>query len=104
MHLHELLDGATLVLYTQVFLKISGQILSMQLTILLFVTLRGIGVDLSEGFFIFIFKFRYTYRLGHMLSDGSYIWSKLYSFRASPYPGQNSLQRIIIFGDMGKVY
>ncbi|XP_012571378.1 nucleotide pyrophosphatase/phosphodiesterase [Cicer arietinum] len=45
---------------------------------------------------------RYTYRLGHFLSDGSYVWSKRYSFKASPYPGQNSLQRVIIFGDMGK--
>ncbi|RHN68641.1 putative phosphodiesterase I [Medicago truncatula] len=46
---------------------------------------------------------RYTYRLGHFLSDGSYVWSKRYSFKASPYPGQNSLQRVIIFGDMGKI-
>ncbi|KAB1217432.1 putative inactive purple acid phosphatase 27 [Morella rubra] len=45
---------------------------------------------------------RYTYRLGHILSDGSNIWSKSYSFKSSPYPGQNSLQRVIIFGDMGK--
>ncbi|XP_061371796.1 probable inactive purple acid phosphatase 27 [Gastrolobium bilobum] len=45
---------------------------------------------------------RYTYRLGHILSNGSYVWSKKYSFKASPYPGQNSLQRVIIFGDMGK--
>ncbi|KEH34962.1 putative phosphodiesterase I [Medicago truncatula] len=45
---------------------------------------------------------KYTYRLGHFLSDGSYVWSKRYSFKASPYPGQNSLQRVIIFGDMGK--
>ncbi|RDX86030.1 putative inactive purple acid phosphatase 27, partial [Mucuna pruriens] len=44
----------------------------------------------------------YTYRLGHLLSDGSYIWSKKYSFKSSPYPGQDSLQRVIIFGDMGK--
>lgn len=44
----------------------------------------------------------YTYRMGHMLSDGSYIWSKIYSFKSSPYPGQDSLQKIIIFGDMGK--
>ncbi|CAA3027843.1 probable inactive purple acid phosphatase 27 [Olea europaea subsp. europaea] len=29
-------------------------------------------------------------------------WSKMYSFRSSPYPGQDSLQRVIIFGDMGK--
>ncbi|KAF7833979.1 putative inactive purple acid phosphatase 27 [Senna tora] len=44
----------------------------------------------------------YTYRLGHLLSDGSYIWSKNYSFKSSPSPGQNSLQRVVIFGDMGK--
>ncbi|EMS57889.1 putative inactive purple acid phosphatase 27 [Triticum urartu] len=46
--------------------------------------------------------FRYTYRLGHRLPNGTHIWSKLYSFKASPYPGQDSLQQIVIFGDMGK--
>ncbi|KAM7483449.1 hypothetical protein LguiB_008032 [Lonicera macranthoides] len=45
---------------------------------------------------------RYYYKLGHMLSNGSYVWSKMYSFKSSPYPGQDSLQRVIIFGDMGK--
>ncbi|XP_022135475.1 nucleotide pyrophosphatase/phosphodiesterase-like isoform X3 [Momordica charantia] len=44
----------------------------------------------------------YTYRLGHRLSDGSYIWSKSYSFKSSPHPGEESLQHVIIFGDMGK--
>nr|BAO45898.1 purple acid phosphatase [Acacia mangium] len=44
----------------------------------------------------------YTYRLGHLLPNGKYIWSKSYSFKSSPYPGQNSLQRVIVFGDMGK--
>ncbi|XP_054820167.1 probable inactive purple acid phosphatase 27 [Prosopis cineraria] len=44
----------------------------------------------------------YAYRLGHLLSNGKYVWSKSYSFKSSPYPGQNSLQRVIIFGDMGK--
>ncbi|KAM0932170.1 putative phosphodiesterase I [Dioscorea sansibarensis] len=44
----------------------------------------------------------YTYKLGHQLLDGTYVWSKKYNFKASPYPGQDSLQRIIIFGDMGK--
>ncbi|KAF8013040.1 hypothetical protein BT93_I1032 [Corymbia citriodora subsp. variegata] len=44
----------------------------------------------------------YYYRLGHKLLNGSYIWSQKYRFRASPYPGQNSLQRVVIFGDMGK--
>ncbi|KAJ1386865.1 Purple acid phosphatase-like, N-terminal [Sesbania bispinosa] len=45
---------------------------------------------------------RYTYRIGHILSNGSIVWTKKYWFKASPYPGQNSLQRVIIFGDMGK--
>ncbi|KAI3882152.1 hypothetical protein MKX03_024395 [Papaver bracteatum] len=45
---------------------------------------------------------KYTYKLGHRLMDGTYVWSKNYSFNAQPYPGQNSLQRVIIFGDTGK--
>ncbi|MED6212696.1 putative inactive purple acid phosphatase 27, partial [Stylosanthes scabra] len=45
---------------------------------------------------------RYTYKLGHFKTDGTYVWSKKFSFRAPPFPGQNSLQRVIIFGDMGK--
>ncbi|XP_051115042.1 probable inactive purple acid phosphatase 27 [Andrographis paniculata] len=44
----------------------------------------------------------YSYKIGHILSNGSYVWSKTYSFKASPYPGQDSLQRVVIFGDMGK--
>ncbi|CAI9098920.1 OLC1v1035653C1 [Oldenlandia corymbosa var. corymbosa] len=44
----------------------------------------------------------YYYKLGHILMNGSIVWSKSYSFRASPFPGQESLQRVIIFGDMGK--
>ncbi|KAL7163725.1 hypothetical protein ACSBR2_039779 [Camellia fascicularis] len=44
----------------------------------------------------------YTYRLGHRLFNDTYIWSPHYQFRASPYPGQNSPQRVVIFGDMGK--
>ncbi|KAM4107649.1 hypothetical protein ACB094_04G161800 [Castanea mollissima] len=47
-------------------------------------------------------NFVYSYRMGHILSNGSYIWSKTYSFKSSPYPGQDSLQRVIIFGDLGK--
>ncbi|KAJ6875825.1 hypothetical protein NC652_035256 [Populus alba x Populus x berolinensis] len=42
----------------------------------------------------------YSYKLGHKLVNGSYIWSKSYSFKSSPYPGQESLQRVVIFGDM----
>ncbi|KAM3754766.1 hypothetical protein ACB098_03G190100 [Castanea mollissima] len=44
----------------------------------------------------------YTYKLGHRLFNGTCVWSQEYWFRASPYPSQNSLQRVIIFGDMGK--
>ncbi|KAK9277270.1 hypothetical protein L1049_006809 [Liquidambar formosana] len=44
----------------------------------------------------------YTYKLGHRLFNGTCIWSQKYQFRSSPYPGQNSLQRVVIFGDMGK--
>nr|GME18307.1 probable inactive purple acid phosphatase 1 [Ipomoea batatas] len=44
----------------------------------------------------------YTYKLGHKLLNGTYIWSQSYQFKSSPYPGQNSVQRVIIFGDMGK--
>ncbi|XP_062170747.1 probable inactive purple acid phosphatase 27 isoform X1 [Alnus glutinosa] len=44
----------------------------------------------------------YTYKLGHRLFNGTYIWSKSYYFKSSPYPGQDSLQRVVIFGDMGK--
>ncbi|KAI3764735.1 hypothetical protein L2E82_14748 [Cichorium intybus] len=44
----------------------------------------------------------YDYRMGHMLYNGSIIWSKTYTFKSSPYPGQDSVQRVIVFGDMGK--
>ncbi|PKA59851.1 putative inactive purple acid phosphatase 1 [Apostasia shenzhenica] len=45
---------------------------------------------------------KYTYKLGHRLFNGSYVWSRSYIFKASPYPGQDSLQQIVIFGDLGK--
>nr|XP_019070186.1 nucleotide pyrophosphatase/phosphodiesterase-like isoform X2 [Solanum lycopersicum] len=44
----------------------------------------------------------YTYKLGNLLSNGSVVMSKQYSFKSPPFPGQESLQRIVIFGDMGK--
>ncbi|KAI3785860.1 hypothetical protein L1987_44986 [Smallanthus sonchifolius] len=44
----------------------------------------------------------YDYRVGHRLVNGSIVWGKSYSFKSSPSPGQDSLQRVIIFGDMGK--
>lgn len=46
---------------------------------------------------------RYSYRLGHKLPNGSYVWSKKYKFKSPPVPGESSLQRVVIFGDMGKV-
>ncbi|XP_012833455.1 PREDICTED: probable inactive purple acid phosphatase 27 [Erythranthe guttata] len=58
-----------------------------------------IHTSFLKNLYIYI---RYTYKMGHLLSNGSYVWSKTYSFRSSPYPGQDSLQRVIIFGDMGK--
>jgi hypothetical protein len=48
-------------------------------------------------------NFRYTYRIGHRLFNGQIVWGHQYSFKASPYPGEDSLQRVVIFGDMGKV-
>ncbi|KAK1422387.1 hypothetical protein QVD17_25476 [Tagetes erecta] len=44
----------------------------------------------------------YEYRMGHLLRNELTVWSKTYSFKSSPYPGEDSLQRVIIFGDMGK--
>ena len=62
--------------------------------------------NVVQNFFPSIFSdilCRYTYRLRHRLFNGTYVWSQNYRFRSSPYLGQDSLQRIIIFGDMGKV-
>lgn len=53
--------------------------------------------------FDYYILYRYTYRVGHRLSSGAFIWSKEYQFKSSPFPGQNSLQHVVIFGDMGKV-
>uniref|UniRef100_A0ACD5XHY4 Uncharacterized protein n=1 Tax=Avena sativa TaxID=4498 RepID=A0ACD5XHY4_AVESA len=45
---------------------------------------------------------KYTYRIGHRLFNGQIVWGHQYSFKASPYPGEDSLQRVVIFGDLGK--
>ncbi|KAE8787344.1 putative inactive purple acid phosphatase 27 [Hordeum vulgare] len=45
----------------------------------------------------------YSYQIGHELQDGTVAWGKAATFRASPYPGQASLQRVVIYGDMGLV-
>ncbi|XP_054823019.1 probable inactive purple acid phosphatase 1 isoform X1 [Prosopis cineraria] len=44
----------------------------------------------------------YEYKVGHRLNNGTYVWSQKYEFKAPPFPGQKSLQRVVIFGDMGK--
>jgi hypothetical protein len=46
---------------------------------------------------------RYSYQVGHKLVNGSYDWGRESFFKAAPYPGEDSLQRVIIYGDMGKV-
>eukprot|EP00252_Welwitschia_mirabilis_P007823 TRINITY_DN19542_c0_g1_i1.p1 TRINITY_DN19542_c0_g1~~TRINITY_DN19542_c0_g1_i1.p1 ORF type:complete len:622 (+),score=119.14 TRINITY_DN19542_c0_g1_i1:162-2027(+) len=45
---------------------------------------------------------RYYYKVGHQLFNGSQVWGPTKFFKAPPYPGEDSLQRIIVFGDMGK--
>nr|XP_043614817.1 probable inactive purple acid phosphatase 27 [Erigeron canadensis] len=46
---------------------------------------------------------KYFYRMGHILLNGTYIWAKkTYTFVSPPFPGQESLQRVVIFGDLGK--
>ena len=52
---------------------------------------------------IMLFMFRYSYQIGHELPDGTVVWGKSSTFRASPFPGQDSLQRVVVFGDMGLV-
>ncbi|KAK3147991.1 hypothetical protein QOZ80_3BG0289250 [Eleusine coracana subsp. coracana] len=48
-------------------------------------------------------SFMYTYQIGHRLvNNGSIVWGHQYSFKAPPYLGEDSLQRVVIFGDMGK--
>ncbi|CAM6083490.1 unnamed protein product [Calypogeia fissa] len=45
---------------------------------------------------------KYFYRVGHWCGDGTYVWGPVGYFKGPPFPGQDSLQRVIIFGDMGK--
>nr|CAB3496673.1 unnamed protein product [Digitaria exilis] len=47
-------------------------------------------------------RLTYTYQIGHRLFNGSVVRGHQYSFKAPPYPGEDSLQRVVIFGDMGK--
>ncbi|GJN33524.1 hypothetical protein PR202_gb22135 [Eleusine coracana subsp. coracana] len=43
----------------------------------------------------------YLYQIAYELPDGTVVRGKSSSFRASPFPGQDSLQRVVVFGDMG---
>ncbi|KAJ7299515.1 hypothetical protein O6H91_Y217500 [Diphasiastrum complanatum] len=45
---------------------------------------------------------RYHYKVAHRLQNGSFIWGRDGFFKAPPFPGEDSLQRVVIFGDMGK--
>jgi hypothetical protein len=46
---------------------------------------------------------RYYYKVGHKLKNGQYVWDIQRYFQSPPFPGEDSVQKIVIFGDMGKV-
>jgi hypothetical protein len=50
-----------------------------------------------------VFINRYFYKFGHKLKNGKYTWGEEGFFTSAPFPGEESLQRVIIYGDMGKV-
>jgi hypothetical protein len=104
------LDGAILVSYIQVSSRTCDLISSK------WVLTTLSCLHLHSYYYLFIFtnssaqgdlqvsvNFRYTYRIGHRLFTGQIVWGHQYSFKASPYPGEDSLQRVVVFGDMGKV-
>ncbi|XP_024356761.1 nucleotide pyrophosphatase/phosphodiesterase isoform X2 [Physcomitrium patens] len=45
---------------------------------------------------------KYYYKVGHQFMDGNFTLGPEKSFTSAPAPGQDSLQRVIIYGDMGK--
>ncbi|KAG6551525.1 hypothetical protein Mapa_006948 [Marchantia paleacea] len=45
---------------------------------------------------------KYSYKIGHKLANNVYVWGEESVFMSAPYPGQDSLQRVVLFGDMGK--
>ncbi|KAI5084178.1 hypothetical protein GOP47_0000347 [Adiantum capillus-veneris] len=47
-------------------------------------------------------SYTYYYTVGHKLQNGSYIWEQTRNFTGAPFPGEDSLQQVVIFGDMGK--
>jgi hypothetical protein len=46
---------------------------------------------------------RYFYKVGHKLKDGKYVWGEENFFKSAPNVGEPSLQRVVVYGDMGKV-
>lgn len=42
---------------------------------------------------------RYYYKVGHKSKHGGYTWGRENSFISSPAPGEDSVQRVIIFGE-----
>ncbi|KAG0631433.1 hypothetical protein M758_1G252900 [Ceratodon purpureus] len=45
---------------------------------------------------------RYYYKVGHRMKNGGYVWGLKYYFTSSPALGEDTVQRVVIFGDMGK--
>lgn len=41
--------------------------------------------------------------MGHALENGKYAWGKANHFTSPPFPGQKSMQRVVMFGDLGFV-
>ena len=110
-HQHGLLVGAILATFILATWRISGQTHCMcsvfhiyVCTFQLCLTYCRTVADPATKQHVDLQNYRYTYRLGHRLMNGTRIWSKSYSFKASPYPGQDSLQRVVIFGDIWKVF
>ncbi|KAI5000246.1 hypothetical protein ZWY2020_004835 [Hordeum vulgare] len=44
---------------------------------------------------------QYSYQIGQEQHDGTMAWGKSFTLHTSYYPGQASLQRVIVFSDMG---
>lgn len=45
---------------------------------------------------------RYYYKVGHRIKKGGYVWGLKYYFTSAPALGEDTVQRVVIFGDMGK--
>lgn len=41
---------------------------------------------------------RYYYKVGHRMKNGDYIWGSKYYFTSSPALGEETVQRVVIFG------